>query len=574
MHRTYARLCSAVTTLIVAALPFTIPAPAAAAVVDPTALDFGTVAVGSTTTLPVRLTISAGYVGYSFFGIVGSTVSSFSPDGGCGGATGPTTCTVNVTFKPTALGQHSATLYLYDCPVGGGLCNTNRVDLAGAAGTPPAVTSVAAATANGGYKAGDTLSVTVTYDQAVTVDTTDGTPTVQLETGTVDEPATYSSGSGTNTLTFTYTVQAGDATGDLDYTGTDALTFNGGTVRATLTGATANRELPAPGGPGSLAANAALVLDTLAPSATLTLDDAHLTPGQSAQLDITLTEPVIGLTLADLTADAGTLSNLATTDNLTYSATLTPAASTSSAGNKVILDLAGVTDAVGNSGVGTAATPAYTVDTAPRDFTAPTSHATGPTLTDTATWTVSYTASDTGFGVTTVDLYAKAPGAATYTKVANDTTVRDGQFPYTATAGDGGYAFYTIATDAAGNVEAAPTPADVNTELDTTVPDNPAPVLAPRMGAAPVHFDISAQAPLALRARVNELASMKVKIRARGTLVRAWPWRHDVRGLVEQPWNGRVDGHRVAEGRYRVVFVAIDAAGNRSVARVPLRVTH
>jgi hypothetical protein len=54
---------------------------------------------------------------------------------------------------------------------------------------------------------GDVITVTVTFDQSVTV--TGGTPTLLLETGLVDRNATYVSGSGSNILTFSYTVQAG-----------------------------------------------------------------------------------------------------------------------------------------------------------------------------------------------------------------------------------------------------------------------------------------------------------------------------------------------------------------------------
>ena len=66
-------------------------------------------------------------------------------------------------------------------------------------------------------------------------------------------------GSGTNTLSFTYTVQAGDTSADLDFTSTSALTLNGGTIRD-VAGNNAILALAAPGAPGSLAANAALVI--------------------------------------------------------------------------------------------------------------------------------------------------------------------------------------------------------------------------------------------------------------------------------------------------------------------------
>ena len=60
--------------------------------------------------------------------------------------------------------------------------------------------------------------------EAVTVDTTGGTPTLTLNDGGT---ATYVGGSGTNALTFSYTVAAGQNTADLAVT---AVNLNGATV--------------------------------------------------------------------------------------------------------------------------------------------------------------------------------------------------------------------------------------------------------------------------------------------------------------------------------------------------------
>ncbi|MEO5960951.1 MAG: hypothetical protein ABIZ49_01800, partial [Opitutaceae bacterium] len=123
--------------------------------------------------------------------------------------------------------------------------------------TPPTVTSVNSGTTNGTYKVGDTLGVQVNFSEAVTVT---GTPQLTLETGATDRVVNYASGSGTSTLTFTYTVQAGDTSADLDYQSTTALALNSGTIRnagsldATLT-------LAAPGAANSLGNNKALVVD-------------------------------------------------------------------------------------------------------------------------------------------------------------------------------------------------------------------------------------------------------------------------------------------------------------------------
>src|SRR5205814_3166348 len=88
----------------------------------------------------------------------------------------------------------------------------------------PTVSGVSSSTADGSYKAGDPISVQVNFSENVTVT---GTPQLTLETGATDEVVNYASGSGSSTLTFTYTVQAGDTSADLDYVATTALGLNG-----------------------------------------------------------------------------------------------------------------------------------------------------------------------------------------------------------------------------------------------------------------------------------------------------------------------------------------------------------
>ena len=89
--------------------------------------------------------------------------------------------------------------------------------------------------ANGSYGAGQNLDFAVTFGEVVTVDTSGGTPrlAVTLDTGGTVY-ASYVSGSGTTTLTFRLTVQAGqqDLTGIVTATSLDA---NGGTLRDAAT---------------------------------------------------------------------------------------------------------------------------------------------------------------------------------------------------------------------------------------------------------------------------------------------------------------------------------------------------
>jgi len=112
---------------------------------------------------------------------------------------------------------------------------------------------------NGAYGPGSVITIQVPFSETVLVNTSGGVPSLLLETGTTDRAAIYSGGSGTRLLSFIYTVQAGDRSLDLDYSSSSALQLNGATIKDAA-GLNANLSLPAPGSPGSLGANAALVI--------------------------------------------------------------------------------------------------------------------------------------------------------------------------------------------------------------------------------------------------------------------------------------------------------------------------
>ena len=107
---------------------------------------------------------------------------------------------------------------------------------------------------------------------AVTV-TNNGDITLGLETGTTDRNAAYSSGSGTDTLSFTYTVQANDENNDLDYLSTTALAVNTSTIQGP-TGVNAVLTLAAPGAANSLGNNKALNVDAVDPVITALVDQS------------------------------------------------------------------------------------------------------------------------------------------------------------------------------------------------------------------------------------------------------------------------------------------------------------
>ncbi len=151
----------------------------------------------------------------------------------------------------------------------------------------PEVVSVQAVSPDGGYKAGDTVTVTVTFDQVVSVDTSGGVPTLLLETGSIDRNAIYVSGSGSNTLTFSYVVQAGDVAADLDYQSTAALALNGATIRSAGND-DAILVLPALGGADSLAGNSDILIDGAAPSVGSVSVPANGTYVAGQNLDFTV----------------------------------------------------------------------------------------------------------------------------------------------------------------------------------------------------------------------------------------------------------------------------------------------
>ena len=184
--------------------------------------------------------------------------------GGSLGAITGAGLTRTATFTPAANTTANASITVANASYTDAAGNT------GAAGTTPAlaidtvaptVTGVTSSTANATYATGGVVSIQVSFSEAVTVT---GTPQLTLETGAVDRVVNYASGSGTNNLTFTYTVQAGDASADLDYQSTTALALNGGTI-ADTTGNAASLTMAAPGAASSLGANKAIVIDAAPP---------------------------------------------------------------------------------------------------------------------------------------------------------------------------------------------------------------------------------------------------------------------------------------------------------------------
>jgi len=218
----------------------------------------------------------------------------------------------------------------------------------------PTVVSVDSTTTDGRYNAGDTITITVQFSEIVNVT---GIPQLLLETGTNDRIATYSGGTGTDTLTFTYTVQAGDTSADLDYRTNTALTLNGGTLRDEA-GNNATLTLAAPGATNSLGANRALVIDTSTPTLSSII---RLTPATAATnadsvvFRVTFSEDMLGVSPEDfvVTGTTATIASVAPVGPSTSVYDVTVSGGNLATLNGVVgLNLAAgqnITDAAGNA---------------------------------------------------------------------------------------------------------------------------------------------------------------------------------------------------------------------------------
>jgi len=133
--------------------------------------------------------------------------------------------------------------------------NGNNVKLTAPPAPTPSVVNVTSLTESGSYPVGTAITINVRFSVLVWVK---GMPQLVLNTGgAAPKAAYYTSGSGTNILSFIYTVAAGDNISSLDYWSEWALELNDGKIYSNL-GIDADLDMPAPGAPGSLGYNTAL----------------------------------------------------------------------------------------------------------------------------------------------------------------------------------------------------------------------------------------------------------------------------------------------------------------------------
>lgn len=138
----------------------------------------------------------------------------------------------------------------------GSLGFNTRMAIDTATQATPTIVSVSSPNPPGIYDAKEVVRIAIKFDRAVRVvpSATKHFPTMLLNAG-AGALATYSGGSGTNTLVFTFTVKTGQFSPLLDYTTPLDLKLNGAKIVDLVDNIEANPTLPRPGLAGSLGAN-------------------------------------------------------------------------------------------------------------------------------------------------------------------------------------------------------------------------------------------------------------------------------------------------------------------------------
>ena len=163
-----------------------------------------------------------------------------------------TTPTVTLTGATTAMPSFTmpatgGPFYFRLTATGKGLSTATDTDTvivttSALATTAPSVTGVTILPefGNGSWGEGETVEAALTFDEAVTVDTTGGTPTVALTLGaSTAKTAAYLRGSGTTELVFGYTLAKDEGPYDSVLLTLNSLALNGGAIRSSESGADA-----------------------------------------------------------------------------------------------------------------------------------------------------------------------------------------------------------------------------------------------------------------------------------------------------------------------------------------------
>ena len=265
---------------------------------------------------------------------------------------GQTSATMSVKSISDAVSESDETITL--TPIATGAALASSADLSLTIVNIPMVTGVSSTAADGSYKQDVVIPITVSFSEIVTVT---GTPQLALNTDSSGVVVNYSSGSGTNTLTFNYTIGAAENSPRLDYFGTNALTLNGGTINDAV-GNAAMLTLASPGATTSLGRNKSIIIDTNIPTMTITATnpsssllgssvlDGSSTGDETLTITFTSSEATTNFEVEDIIVTGGAMSDFASTSSSVYTAIFTP---TLAGATSIKVAANTFTDAAGNN---------------------------------------------------------------------------------------------------------------------------------------------------------------------------------------------------------------------------------
>jgi hypothetical protein len=237
------------------------------------------------------------------FSVTGGTVMSVSGSGA--------SYTVMLAIVPSS--ANPVEVWLNERAVSDRAGNTNlRAEMINSAGQAPTVRGVSAQ--SGVYRSG-TIDIEVTFTERVEV--TAGTPSLALNVGA---SAPYVSGSGSDKLTFRYTVSWAHETLALNYLATNSLA--GGAGIKNLLGQPLSGGLPDPSSWYSLEGTSNIIVSQGAiPKISSTLPESGIY--NEIPIAISFDQYVMGFTASDLVVTNGTVTNFSGS-GYSYSARIVP----------------------------------------------------------------------------------------------------------------------------------------------------------------------------------------------------------------------------------------------------------
>lgn len=206
----------------------------------------------------------------------------------------------------------------------------------------PQITTISSTTADGTYKVGDIIYITIDFSDPIHFS---GTLTISLNTG---QSADYYTGNDTYSLTFSYVVQEGDTTSLLATTGTDSMVISGGeAINRDYTYFNASLTMPTEGDSNSLTAGSSFLIDGVFPTLLAATPTSATTVMLqfSEEVEQTLAETIANYTITQ-TSDS---SNLAvSTATLQADPTMVELVTAAQSGNFYEVATVNLADIAGN----------------------------------------------------------------------------------------------------------------------------------------------------------------------------------------------------------------------------------